>query len=593
MVSNFLNSIKNNSLFFKMFLVMVVSIVAVSVLITFTMIRVSERLFIDTFSLGNAKVMEQVTTDFEALSYSLVSVSNQVQQSGYVKNYLTDERSDPIELAKAAHRIKLQMDRYVTMIDQEGINIVLFGENGRVYSTNYVNWPVSADRLKKDRITFNSYKEPNRILYQYDPKKIDHDINQEETIVTSKALIENSTDRIYGVMYIAIRERDFKQLYTRYTGNGNNVLLLNQSGMVVSSSDESIAGQKFQELLQDVKGMEGHHHTYKQVEVLGENYLLFSEYLPTFDMYLVNLIDRESVMSNLLDTKMIAMISAVIVMIALCIVFLISRRLTKSLSSLVKQISNMSQKNFDSYIVESGSYETRQLSKAFNNMLDELHDYVQKLIDTQKKQRNAELEALQQQINPHFLYNTLASVKFMVQNGDKEKSAQTINALISLLQNTIGNISETNTVEQELNNIKNYVYINQIRYGDSIKVHYFVSPECLPFELPKLILQPFIENAFFHGFNRKKEGYIQLMILQKDEQLICEINDNGDGMEEKTINRKSKRKLFSGIGIRNVQERIQLIYGNRYGVNVASQIGEGTRVTVRLPVIKSKDNTNL
>ncbi|WP_233713726.1 sensor histidine kinase [Lederbergia citri] len=572
---------------------MVVSIVAVSVLITFTMIRVSERLFIDTFSLGNAKVMEQVTTDFEALSYSLVSVSNQVQQSGYVKNYLTDERSDPIELAKAAHRIKLQMDRYVTMIDQEGINIVLFGENGRVYSTNYVNWPVSADRLKKDRITFNSYKEPNRILYQYDPKKIDHDINQEETIVTSKALIENSTDRIYGVMYIAIRERDFKQLYTRYTGNGNNVLLLNQSGMVVSSSDESIAGQKFQELLQDVKGMEGHHHTYKQVEVLGENYLLFSEYLPTFDMYLVNLIDRESVMSNLLDTKMIAMISAVIVMIALCIVFLISRRLTKSLSSLVKQISNMSQKNFDSYIVESGSYETRQLSKAFNNMLDELHDYVQKLIDTQKKQRNAELEALQQQINPHFLYNTLASVKFMVQNGDKEKSAQTINALISLLQNTIGNISETNTVEQELNNIKNYVYINQIRYGDSIKVHYFVSPECLPFELPKLILQPFIENAFFHGFNRKKEGYIQLMILQKDEQLICEINDNGDGMEEKTINRKSKRKLFSGIGIRNVQERIQLIYGNRYGVNVASQIGEGTRVTVRLPVIKSKDNTNL
>ncbi|MBS4202384.1 sensor histidine kinase [Bacillus sp. FJAT-49732] len=593
MIRNFLNSVKNNGLFFKMFIVMVVSIVAVSVLITFTMIRMSERLFIDTFSIGNAKVMDQVTTDFESFSYSLVSVANQVQQSGYVKNYLTDEQSDPLALAKATHRIKQQMDRYAAMINQDGINIVLLGENGRLYSTNYVNWPVSEQELRKSRITLNSYKEPNRILYQYDPKKMDHGLNQEETIVVSKALIEKSTNHIYGYIYIAIKELDFNQLYARYTGNGINVLLLNQTGMVVSSSEESITGQKMTELLRDVKGMEGHNSNYKQIEVLGDSRLLFSKYLPTLDMYLINLIDRASIQSSLLDTKMIVMISAIIVLLALCIVFLISRGLTKSLSSLVKQISNMSQKNFDSYVAESGSYETKQLAKAFNEMLDELHEYVRKLMDTQKKQRNAELEALQQQINPHFLYNTLASVKFMVQNGDKEKSAKTINALISLLQNTIGNISETNTVEQELNNVKSYVYINQIRYGDSIKVHYFVAPECLQFELPKLVLQPFIENAFFHGFNRKKEGVIQLLIMQKGDELICEINDNGDGMEDKPLSRKSRRHLFSGIGIRNVQERIQLLYGEQYGVDVSSQLGEGTRITIRLPIVTSKDNTNL
>ncbi len=168
----------------------------------------------------------------------------------------------------------------------------------------------------------------------------------------------------------------------------------------------------------------------------------------------------------------------------------------------------------------------------------------------------------------------------MVQQGDREKSVETIHALISLLQNTIGNINETNTntVEQELDNLKNYVYINQMRYGDRIKMHYFISPECLACEVPKLMIQPFIENAFFHGFNQKKEGYIQLLISQREEELLCEVVDNGDGMEIESRSNlpksKGKRHFFSGIGILNVQERIQLLYGEKYGIEVDSILRE-------------------
>ena len=102
-------------------------------------------------------------------------------------------------------------------------------------------------------------------------------------------------------------------------------------------------------------------------------------------------------------------------------------------------------------------------------MLDELHDYVDQLVLTQREQRNAELAALQSQINPHFLYNTLASVKVLVQQGNKDRAAETINALIALLQNTISDVSETVTVEQEVENLKNYVFINHVRYGDESK----------------------------------------------------------------------------------------------------------------------------
>ncbi|MBP1916409.1 sensor histidine kinase [Lederbergia galactosidilytica] len=590
MIKNYIGKFKRNSLFFKMFLVMVTSIVTVSICITFAMIQMSEKLFIDQFSITNAKVVEQITSNFENYSYSTASVMHQAQQSGTVKNFLIDKNTEPIALAKATYKIKQQMDYYDSLLNHDGVNIVLMGENNRSFSTNYVKWPFPQEILREHAITLNAYKNPNQILYQYasqDP--VDTAI---PSIVATKALMDRSNNHIYGVIYVSLRENDFRQMYSRYTGNGNDVYLMDQSGRVVSSNKKAIIGQNESDLLKQVKDIENHNLELKQVNVFNKDYLLFSSYLPTFDMYLINLIDRENVQKNLVDKKTIVFISAIIVLITLCIVFLISRRMTKSLSGLVKEISDMSKSNFDFYVTESGSYETKQLAKSFNYMLDELHEYVEQLIETQKKQRNAELEALQQQINPHFLYNTLASVKFMVQQGDREKSVETIHALISLLQNTIGNINETNTVEQELDNLKNYVYINQMRYGDRIKMHYFISPECLACEVPKLMIQPFIENAFFHGFNQKKEGYIQLLISQREEELLCEVVDNGDGMEIESRSNlpksKGKRHFFSGIGILNVQERIQLLYGEKYGIEVDSILGKGTRIRIRLPVIKSK-----
>lgn len=355
--------------------------------------------------------------------------------------------------------------------------------------------------------------------------------------------------------------------------------------------------KKDKELLKHAKEIDEDGLDYKNAIVMDRNQIILTEYLPSFDLYIVNLVDKKLVMKNLIDTKAIIFISITIVSIALFIVFLISRRLTKSLTNLVKQISNMPKYDFDQYVTVSGSYETRELANTFNYMLDELHDYVEELMETQKKQRKAELAALQQQINPHFLYNTLASIKIMVEQGNKENAGETIRALISLLQNTVGNISETISVEQELMNMKNYAFINQMRYGQRIKVNYYISPDCLAFQLPKLIIQPFIENAFFHGFNKKSDGYIHIMIAQEGEKLVCEVVDNGDGMqvnrEHRLPSHKSKRQLFSGIGVNNVNDRIKLLYGKEYGVAITSQIGKGTRVKIHLPLIQPKENPNI
>ncbi|ANU11995.1 two-component sensor histidine kinase [Planococcus antarcticus DSM 14505] len=579
--------LRNNSLFVKMFLIMVISIVAVSLLITFSSIRMSSNLFMDTFSISNTKALEQIETQFEDYSFAVVGATNEVQNNGTIKRVLTQEKQNAIETSRAYHDMSRQIERIYPTVESYDANMIVLGNNERLYNVNYSNWPVSWEVLRNHSITEYTINRPNTLLYQYLPST---SFNDEPMIVATKALMERSTGEIYGVLYFPIREAQLKQFYEGYTSMENEVLLVDETGKIVSSNKEEMIGDGASDVLALAKEVDNEELEFKDVHVFGKDYLLMSQYLPTYNMYLVNLVDKNAVLDNLINTKEILLISLGIVLLALIVVFIISRRMTNSISRLVKQISTMAKHDFNMPVAETGGYEAKKIANAFNSMLSELQEYVDLVVQAQQKQRSAELMALQHQINPHFIYNTLASIKFMIQQDKKEKATDMIHALISLLQNALSNVDQTITVEQEITDLKNYVLINQSRYGEEIKVNFFISPDCLDCQLPKLILQPFIENAFFHAFNEKKEGFVQILVSQKGDNLLCEIADNGDGMEMKgdytKEDFKEKRHLFSGIGIRNVHERIQMLYGEEYGVEITSEKGEGTKVRVGLPLQK-------
>ncbi|MFS0779672.1 sensor histidine kinase [Neobacillus sp. 3P2-tot-E-2] len=577
---------RHNNLFITMFLISVIIVITVSITITWTTIRMSEEFFFEKFSITNAKVMDQVKDSFENYNYSIVVASNHILQSGSIKKILTEEGTN-VQKLNAYYSLSQQIKRIETGFDTYEPGIIVTGINGTIYATDRTYWPITDDELKTGNITHNTLKQPKRLMYQYDERPDEED---GQYIVTTKALMERTSGSVYGTMYFAIKENDFRKFYSSYTSPGNHVFLVSKSGVIMSSDQSNMIGKHSEELLQYAQEIEAESKEYIIEDFLGKEQILLMEYLPSFEMYMFNVIDKNVTFGNLIDKKQIVLISMGIVFVALIIVFLASRRMTNSLSRLVKQIENTSKHEFDEYVTVSGTYETRQIGHAFNSMLDELHEYVDQLVISQKNQRNAELEALQQQINPHFLYNTLTSIKFMVQHGGKEETEETFNALISLLQNTIGNVSETITVKQEIDNLKNYVLINQKRYGDRIKVNYFITSDCMDLQIPKLILQPFMENSFFHGFIRKSEGYINVLVWQDGNTLICEVLDNGDGMEvseDSTLpDTKRKKQQFSGIGVRNVHERIQLIYGEEFGVTISSTLGEGTKVRITLPIQK-------
>lgn len=578
------NRFRHNSLFYKMFLLTIVIIVTVSSLISWTTLRMSEKFFVERFSFNNSKVMDQIKESLGTFHYSIVIASNNLLQNGTVKSFLTGNHSNRM-LGSYYYQVNSQLETIKSSVEAYNVSILIHGINGVNYATDRPTWASSDEELQNHFITTATLKQPKKLLYHLEQQKDDR------YIIASKAFMERTSNYIYGSMYFTILEEDFRKFYSSYTSLGNDVLVMDKKGTILSSNREEFIGKKEVELLDYAIQLEDQQKNYMDTDFKGKDHIIMTEYSPTLNLYLVNLIDKQTAFKDIIDKKSIVMISVLFMILAIIIVFFASRRLTNSLSNLVKQIENTPKNDFDHYIPVTGTYETRQIGQAFNSMLDELHEYVDKLVLSQKQKRNAELAALQQQINPHFLYNTLTSIKFMVQQGGKEEATETVNALISLLQNTIGNISETITVDQEIDNLKSYVFINQKRYGERIRVNYFIGPECNDVHIPKLILQPFIENSFFHGFNKKSGGTINVLVWKEEDTLISEILDNGDGMKVSTDHKlpdtKRKQQMFSGIGVRNVNERIQLLYGEDYGVTISSTIGEGTKVRITLPIQES------
>lgn len=236
----------------------------------------------------------------------------------------------------------------------------------------------------------------------------------------------------------------------------------------------------------------------------------------------------------------------------------------------------------------SGISEIEELATTYNYMIKDINCHIKELVKTQKEKRKFEIYALQMQINPHYVFNTLSSIKFLIWQGNKDKSIEVLDSFILLLRNTISKTDEFITMKEEIDNLKHYVLINNTRYGDRIDVQYFIMPNCYDYLVPKLILQPFIENSFFHGFPSGEEGRIEIFIKEENENLNIRIIDNGVGIESDKLedmknSKKPSSKGLSGIGVNNVNDRIKLIYGNDYGISIKSEVGKGTEIIVLLP----------
>ncbi|MDD9267269.1 sensor histidine kinase [Paenibacillus sp. GCM10023248] len=289
--------------------------------------------------------------------------------------------------------------------------------------------------------------------------------------------------------------------------------------------------------------------------------------------------------------KFIMGVSAAGLVIFLLVSFFLVRSIVGPIKSLILQMNKMKSGSFNIDLELSGPLEIYSLGKTFQNMTMRMKELIVEKREQEQLKNRAELDALQSQINPHFLVNTLNAIKIMAMLAKATNLVEMTDSLIKLLSSTFHRGGSYIQVFDEMQSLEKYIHIMKVRYGDRFKVEYDIDERVTEAYILKLLLQPIVENAIIHGFYGKEAmGIVKIKCEKQLDQLVITITDNGKGMEQRTrgtLLQEKRVESLCGIGIANVNDRIRLNYGEPYGLTIHSELEVGTVVIVTLPLLAS------
>lgn len=324
-------------------------------------------------------------------------------------------------------------------------------------------------------------------------------------------------------------------------------------------------------------------------EVNFEKCLILVKLLPSVNWFVTGIIPYSTIFKNLnIALQLITLIGILFTIFTGIVSYYIARTITKPLKKIAEAMHFYEKTGNLEKIDIKASEELQYLADVYNKLVYQINNFIRSIYEEQEEKRIAELKSLQYeldylqaQINPHFIHNTLNAIGFQAEKDGNVIVFESLKSFNILLRAAISGTEELITIKQELNLIKHFIKIQRLRYGETFSVEYIVPQEILKEKVPKLILQPLVENAIFHGIEPSiRKGEIIIRIFKEDYELILEVIDNGVGMD--TSFKNSKRK-FNKIGLENVDERLKIIFGSSYGLSIKSKKGKGTTISVKIP----------
>lgn len=580
---------RKGSLIIKIMAAIIIGVVLISQINILLVNKFSKDFFSEVYGDSQEKNIEKIQEDLEEYFGSIEKTFDNISTSYDINMYYSGKNSSSVDKFIVMHNMQKSFQNAFES-KLSGTTVLLVSKEGEISVNNNDVLTKEWKEIKQNEVFNEARKNNRKLCYSYVDEGFTYATKSSSIILGVKAL-RNMNNKLYGYGVILIPDSELDNFYRYGENQYNSISIIDSNGMIVSSTDKYQIGETDTELQKITNEMLEKEITVEKMEKNAKTNMVLCKKIPYVDYSLCFTVDANEAIESLYNISTLMWYIAIITGAVLLVIYILVRRTMSPLRQLGRKMSYVAKGDFNQYAEVTGDGEIQELAKSYNRMLHDINHYVDSIIEIQKQKRQAEIHALQMQINPHYIYNTLTSIKWLIMQGDTVKSTKAIDAFIKLLRSTISKSDEYISVEEEIENLKNYMYINEIRYGEKIKTEFFISinePDQLM--IPKMILQPFIENAFFHGFPEGQNGEIFVCVREKAEKLIVEIIDNGVGMDERQVNElengKSSRKSehFTGIGINNIRDRLKLIYENQYELKIKSSLGEGTTVTVVLPI---------
>jgi two-component system sensor histidine kinase YesM len=415
---------------------------------------------------------------------------------------------------------------------------------------------------------------------------IEHEYSSPRGISLNKKIINGTTGEVLGYLVLNVNA---KTIYANYLGTsyGRNgyYLLANRNGEIVSAEDsrsvgENIAGQPYFQWAMQQEG-DGRIFT-----IDGQKFLVTTNTLNAMDWIVFGIIPLDEVTDNAAEvTTLIFGTGLLCLFFGLLVAWLASYSITRPIAKLVQSISKVGLGDFSVTVHPRGTDEVGILLNRFNKMTMQISTLMNRMEEEQRMKRNYELMALQGQIYPHFLYNTLDNLAALIQMGMKEEAYRMIRSLAAFYKIALSKGDSLITLEDEVKHAHHYMEIQKIRYADDFDYSINVEPGMMTLRIPKLSIQPILENAIYHGIRKKRgKGRIEVEGYLTDQHAVIRVTDNGAGMEEalgmKILTTESPVRSF---GLKSVHDRLQMYFGSEYGVRIESRPGEGTEIKLLIP----------
>lgn len=493
-------------------------------------------------------------------------------------------------------------DCYVEMRDDLNIlttfsnayDVVLYYKQTEGFSGDYSAPKLQSESKISNTLAYKKLIQNNREYYWFTTKlKIFGEFNSESTHVMLLRNIKSLEDGEHiGIMTVSYSENYISDILKEVKlGESGFLFIMDESGNVVSHHNKELLMTDISDraYVQKIKKSPSGSFTQK---IGKESYLFNYSNIEGTDWRIVGVVKVKELTNKLGNIRMaIIFIGMAVLIMAVLFSIKISNGISRRIKKLAIAMKRVEEGNLDVNI-KSGkpADEISLLYKGFNSMQEEIRNLIEQIKVTNQKKRSAELKALQHQINPHFLYNTLDSINWMAASRYKANDiSMMVTSLANLFRLSLNKSNDITTVKNEIEHVRSYVNIQKIRFDYTFDVEFEVEDSLNDFKIIKLILQPIVENSILHGFKDiDYKGEILIRVFNKDGEINFQVSDNGVGCDIELMNRKlldsaNSEENKGGYGVKNVDERIKLCYGNQYGIKFYDNGCRGTTVLIRLP----------